>query len=258
MASDPREETYHRFVAAVEADPGVLGLVLTGSRGRGAFVRPESDWDVHVVVREGAATDAARRHGPQRGGPVESVFYTLAEFEQVADPGTSTAWDRYSYVDAEVVIDKLDGGIARLVAQKARLDPVTARAMAAYELDGYINSYYRALKNERLGLTAAARLDAAESIEPLLIALFAMHDRVRPFNKLLTWELERRPLPGETWAVDRLVPRLLALLDGADAAAQALLFRDVEALAREHGLGDVVDEWAPDVDLLRGERPEEA
>ncbi len=33
-------------------DENVVGVVLFGSRGKGAFVTEASDWDVFVVVRE--------------------------------------------------------------------------------------------------------------------------------------------------------------------------------------------------------------
>jgi hypothetical protein len=35
--------------------------------------------------------------------------------------------------------------------------------------------------------------------------------------------------------------------------AQQALFRDAERLAREHGFGEVIDGWEPDVAWLRGE-----
>ncbi|HXY81191.1 MAG TPA: hypothetical protein VEH55_07450 [Gaiellaceae bacterium] len=38
-----------------------------------------------------------------------------------------------------------------------------------------------------------------------------------------------------------------------DLGEQAALFRDVEGLAREHGLGAVIDGWEPDMEMLRRE-----
>jgi hypothetical protein len=51
--------------------------------------------------------------------------------------------------------------------------------------------------------------------------------------------------------VDALLPRLEWILASGDLAEQRL-FRDVEALARAHGLGAVIDGWEPDVAWLRG------
>lgn len=236
---------YEQLLAQARTDPAVVGLVLTGSRGG-------SDWDVRLVVEEEVLADATTRYETRHGSRVEVVVYSLASFAVAGEIGTDNAWDRYSYVHAKVVIDKLDGGIAELVAQKSLFPSDVARSVARAALDDYINSYYRALKNGRLGLTTEAHLDAAESIPPLLTALFAIHERVRPFNRFLRLELEHFPLPGQIWEVGRLLPRLRSVLVTGDPATQAALFRDVEALARTHDLGEVVDPWAPDVELRTG------
>ena len=87
---------------------------------------------------------------------------------------------------------------------------------------------------------------------PLLAALFALHRRVRPFNKFLGWELRLEPLGGEEWAVDRLFPRLQRIVGPGDLAEQQAVFRDVEQLARDRGHGNVIDGWEPDIPWLRG------
>lgn len=96
-----------------------------------------------------------------------SSFSRSASFEQAGEFGTESGWDRYSYVQAEVVVDK-SGLVADLVAAKSQLQPEVARSTAAEHLDSYINSYYRAAKNKRSELEVEARLDAAESIPALL------------------------------------------------------------------------------------------
>jgi hypothetical protein len=45
----------------------------------------------------------------------------------------------------------------------------------------------------------------------------------------------------------------LAALSCGDPVEQRRTFRDVEVLARRHGLGDVIDGWEPDVGWLRGD-----
>jgi hypothetical protein len=244
--------TYDELVEAAQADDGVLGLVLTGSRGLGAFVTDESDWDVRLVVRDEVRDDYRRRYGTPHGWSVEVFVLTRSELERVGEIGSPSAWDRPSYVHAEVVVDR--GGIAELVDAMRRLAPGAALTLAAEELDDYINSYFRSAKSHRLGLDAEAHVDAAESIPSLLGTLFALHGRVRPFNKHLRRELEAEPLPGERWTADVLLPRLEAILATGDLEDQQRLFRDVEELARARGLGDVIDGWEPDVASLRGER----
>ncbi|MGH3008897.1 MAG: hypothetical protein ACRDLM_05750 [Gaiellaceae bacterium] len=110
-------------------------------------------------------------------------------------------------------------------------------------LDGYINQTYRSLRY-------GTRLDAVEAIPHALRTIFALGDRVRPYNKYLEWELRHHPLEG--WTADDLLPLLDRVLTG-EPEAQHELFDQIEPLARREGLGDVVDGWEPDVAWLRGE-----
>ncbi|MFG2043855.1 hypothetical protein [Dactylosporangium sp. NPDC048998] len=76
----------------------------------------------------------------------------------------------------------------------------------------------------------------------LLETVFALHGRLRPYNKYLQWELDNFPLP-DSWntalAPARVVARSLAL------------FPAVEALVRRHGHADVLDAWGSDIELIR-------
>ena len=189
------EAAYLELLARLEADPTVLGAVLTGSRGRGAFVRDDSDWDVRIFADE--APGARERYATPHGSVVEAVVLPLRALENLTDPTSAAAWDRYSYVHATVVVDRTGGSFAASIARMEILPAESARSIASTSLDDYINSYYRSLKNARAGLVVEAHLDASESLSPLLTTLFAIHRRVRPFNKFLGWELETHPLPGD-------------------------------------------------------------
>jgi len=244
--------TYGELVEVARTDVGIVGLVLTGSRGRGYAVTEDSDWDVRLVARDEVVDDYRARHATPRGSPVEVLVLSLSEFEQAGEIGSSSEWDRYSYVDAEVAVDDAEGTIARLVREKSVLPVAAARELATERLDDYVNLLYRALKSGRRGLVAEGQLDAAQSISPLLEFLFAVEGRVRPFNTFLRYELERRPFDDPTFAAESLFERLPTIRAG-DAVEQRRMFRDVEALARRHGLGHVIDGWEPDVAWLRGE-----
>lgn len=242
------EREYARLLERARGDGDVLGLILTGSRGRAFRVRPDSDYDVRLVVRDDAVTDYATGHG----SPVDVVVLSERRFAEVGLPGSGTEWDRYSYVRCELVLDKTDGRLGSLLEAKARLSDAEAAALAPEALDTYINSFYRSARNHENGLVVEARLDAAESVPPLLTFLFAVHGRVRPFNKFLGWELRSEPLESDEWSVDVLLLRLQRILGSGDLEQQQRLFVDVERLARERGLGRVVDGWEPDVARLRG------
>lgn len=241
-------QEYERFVARARGDDNVLGLILTGSRGRDFRVRPDSDYDVRVVVRDRVVAD----YTTARGSAVEAVVLDEAAFARVGLPGSGTEWDRYSYVRCELVLDKGGGALARLLEAKARLSEDEAAALAPAALDDYVNSLYRSIRNHETGLMVEARLDAAESVPPLLTFLFALHGRVRPFNKFLGWELVREPLEDEEWSAELLLPRLQRILGSGDLDTQRHLFVDVESLVRQRGLGRVIDLWEPDVARLRG------
>jgi hypothetical protein len=179
------------------------------------------------------------------------VSSTFSQLREHAEPGTTSEWARYQYVDVDVLVDKT-GELRPLLAAKARLPDDGRRSIAAEALDEYVNATYRSLKNAMRGLERAARLDAVESIPPFLRAIFAFEGRIRPYNKYLEWELRTRPLAEPAWAADSLLPRLDAVAAG-NASAQRALFRDVERAARIGGYGEVIDGWEPDVAWLRGE-----
>jgi len=249
--------TLEELLREAEADPDVVGVVPTGSAGKGALLTEWSDHDVWVILRDAQARDRwAARHPLRHGDPVEVVSTTLAAYSERPPPRSPAAYEAYAFAHVTPLVDKLGGEIGALTEAKGRVDPAVARE----PLDGYVNFYYRSKKSARAGLELEARFDAAESVAPFLEFLFAAFGRVRPFNKWLVWELENHPL-APSWTADVLLPRLARILDG-DLDAQPGLFRDAERLARGRGQGDVIDGWQPDVPWLRGDpsnegRPDE-
>ncbi len=242
--SDPAAiaTAYADFLRRAESDPDVLGLVVMGSRGYGGYVRDTSDYDILVIVGHDIAP-----WGHEHGAPVETWPMTIERFRAHALPDDRDAWNRPAFLGVEVLLDRLDGEIARLVEAKRTLGSDDATAIAAASLDDYINSLYRSLRNLEAGRALEGRLDALESIRPLMTAAFAFESRIRPFNKWLRHELAVRPL---------------ALVDAARVADQLArdqsvemqrrVFRHVELAARIAGHGDGVDSWAPDVGWLHG------
>jgi hypothetical protein len=211
-------------------DENVVGVVVHGSRGRGLHVHEASDWDVLVVVRE----LTGRYDSEERGGELEAFEVTsLADLPHWMLPAVT--W-------TTPALDKT-GAVTAQLAKATTVDP----ASAADPLDGYVNSYYRSAKNARAALELATLLDAQESIPHYLQFVFAVHGRVRPYNKWLEWELEHHPLPV---AVD--LERLARIARTGDLGEQQALFRETEALARNLGHGATIDGWEPDVAWLRG------
>ncbi|MDT7842026.1 hypothetical protein [Streptomyces justiciae] len=237
--------TYDGFVERATADPAVVGLVLKGSRAHDGMVTRHSDHDLYAVVADDATTDLTRLSG-HRTAELDLVVVTLAEFRAAGMPG----FERYALARAQVVLDRLNGGIAQILAEKGQLSVEEAFQEAGGWLDAYANSLYRSLKNHRDGQALAARLDAADSIRFLLELLFALDRRPRPYNKYLEWELARHPLPG--WDTDALLRAVDRVSATGDIALQRQLFALVEVAARAAGHGEVLDDWGADLELMRG------
>ncbi|MGC0373813.1 hypothetical protein [Streptomyces sp. SAI-229] len=236
--------TYEAFVEIAAADPAVVGLVLKGSQAHDGMTTRYSDHDLYVVLADGATTRLTRFEGHRTPG-LDLVVVSLSAFRTAGMPG----FERYALARARVVLDRLDGGITRILADKARLSADEAFRDAGGWLDAYVNSLYRSVKNHRDGLVLAARLDAADSVRFLLELLFALDRRPRPYNRYLEWELARHPLPGwETGVLLRAVDRISAT---GEVSLQRELFARVEAAARQAGHGEVLDAWGEDLALLR-------
>ncbi|MEU5892276.1 hypothetical protein ABZ835_36385 [Streptomyces sp. NPDC047461] len=240
----PHPLTYDSFVKLALTDPAVVGLVLKGSRAHEGMVTEHSDHDLYVVLADDATTDLTRFQGYRTAG-LDLVVIPLTEFRTAGMPG----FERYALARAQVVLDRLDGGIAAILAAKALLDADEAYRDAGGWLDAYANSLYRSLKNARDGQGLAARLDADDSVRFLLELLFALDRRPRPYNKYLEWELARRPLPG--WDTGPLLDAVDRVARTGDAVLQRRLFARVEAAARQAGHGAVLDAWGADLDLMR-------
>jgi predicted nucleotidyltransferase len=221
---------YPNLVARATADPDVVGLVLTGSHARG-MATAHSDHDVYVVL---GAPNA--RWATTRTPELDTIVLSVAD---LAD--TTVRWQRYSYRGALVLLDRLDGRIGKLVRAQATLTPAEADAWTREYLDGYLNFCYRAAKSRRDGRPDAARLDELEAGPWLLETVFALHGRVRPYNKYLRWELDTYPLPPP-WSADLLID--------AVTGYPTRLLGTVETAARAAGFGDVLDAW-DDLELIR-------
>jgi predicted nucleotidyltransferase len=240
---------YRELLERARTDPAVVGVVVFGSTAAGPYATPASDVDAFVIV-DGSDEDA-RAWSTPHGSPVEVWSMTLDEFRAHALPGDASEWNRPALIRARVDLDALGGDIGRIVDRKRRLTGDEARRVAAHELDGAINSLDRALRSAENGRELAARLDAQESIGPVLRFAFAVEGRVRPFNKWLAFELETEPL--RTPAFDGLLARVEGLALEPTAERLRDTFRMLEAAGREAGHGAVVDGWEPDVPWLRGE-----
>jgi hypothetical protein len=219
------------LLARARADENVIGVIHSGSRGRETYVTHASDWDAFVVVHEERGDYGAE--GDSGFGLSEVTLEVLAAPPQRSRP---------AFVGLTPQLDKT-GEVTAALQEATTVDPATA----GEPLDAYVNSYYRSAKNARLGLELASLLDAQDSVRWWLEFVFAVHSRVRPYNKWLDWELRERPLPVE---VD--LEQLERIARTGAPADQQALFRETETLARRRGHGATIDGWEPDLAWLRG------
>lgn len=239
----PRSAPTEALWSRVRGDANVVGLVLTGSWARG-IPTAASDLDIYVVLARADDTWTTTR-SPELDLPV----VTLAELAEVPqDPWDW--WDRYSFTHTRVLLDRLDGEVGRLVLRWGTLTEAEAHRTLDVFLDGYVNFAYRSLKSLRDQRFLEAHLDAVESLAWALPVVFAIHRRVRPYNKYLAWELTHHPFEDRRFD-GRLLGLLEAILKTADRGAQRELFLVIEDAAREQGYGAVIDGWGDELALFR-------
>ncbi|MFJ9777021.1 hypothetical protein ACIRVF_38300 [Kitasatospora sp. NPDC101157] len=237
---------FQAFVADATADPAVAGLVLKGSRAHDGMTTRHSDHDLYVILDDDdAASEPAALDG-YRSARLDLVVTTLERFRRPA------AWERYATARSQVLVDRCDGEVSRIVAATGRLGAEEAFRSGAALLDAYANALYRSVKNHRDGNPLAGHLDAAASVGFLLL-LFTLDRRPRPYNKYLAWELDRFPLPG--WESAALLDTVARITATGEVAAQQRLFARVEAAARAAGHAAVLDAWGEDLLLMRRPRP---
>jgi hypothetical protein len=251
------DRAFANLVAKAEADPSVLGLFLHGSHAFEGMATAHSDYDLGVITDD---SEQSRRWQGEKSkeldwGPIVLAAYRSRVLDGLHWPDGAERWpdpERYIFAHTRVLIDRLDGQLTAIVGEAATF-PERSRERLPTMLDAYMNLLYRSLKSWRDGRALEAHLDAAESIDLALWVIFGMHERLRPPNKYVRWELQRRPFATERWDETRLLGRIQRILTDGDPETQRSLFRDIVSTARANGLGETVDGWGIDLKLMNGD-----
>src|SRR5215211_5052973 len=254
------QEQFQLLLQEAREDPQIVGLVLTGSRGKG-FGSETSDFDVLLIVRpEALESYRTRFYERESWADFDWWVTSLPELEPIAatwdDP---LAWEifcneRYSFADVSVLVDKT-GQVQQLVDEKGVIPEEQRLPVVNTALGAYTNSLYRSLKCLQNGNDLGARLEAADAIGHALTVIFALEGRHRPYYGYLARELNARPLATFPLPADELLAMIDAILACADAGTQQRLLGIVEALGRQAGCGDVFDEWEDDYLWMQQYRP---
>jgi hypothetical protein len=256
------DEQFQRLVREARDDPAIVGLVMTGSRGKG-FGTAASDYDLLLIVRpESLPAYRTRFYDAEEWPGFDWWISSLSELEPVAaDWGEPLAWEilcneRYSFADVSVVIDKT-GEVQRLVDEKGFIPPDRRQPVVCTALGAYTNSLYRSLKCLEKGNQLGARLEAGDAIAHALTVIFALKGRHRPYYGYLARELAARPLQHFPIAATELLAMIETILDSADAATQQRLLAAIDPLGRQAGCADAFDEWEERYAWMQSYRPDQ-
>ena len=242
------EETFNKLHREALNSPDVLGFFLSGSRGKG-FEHEHSDYDIYFVVRDDTVSSFRETHPFKYAPNTECIVYGLSEFEAYAQPGSDTAWDRYSFAHVTVLVDKTET-IQALVDDKGAL-PQPADAYLAAQLDGYINAVFRGFKSHRKSDALAARLHAHVSLNHLLNLMFGLEGRLAPYYDYLRLELTHYPLSAFPLTSQDLLTKIEIISETASVETQQELFANIESLCRKRGLGYVYEDWGSSYTWLK-------
>ncbi|HWQ15442.1 MAG TPA: nucleotidyltransferase domain-containing protein [Roseiflexaceae bacterium] len=236
------------LVAEAQADPDVIGLVLTGSRALGEAT-DESDYDVIFVVTDEALAryEQAGEH-PRRGTTVTPPIDTADIWNDAPRDlrlGKQVDWMLPAYAESLVLYDR-NGETAPVIDAMRWMPEEQAQAEAAAWYDGYLNGLYRSLKCWRRGNELGGRLEAAGALPCLLRTLFALERRWCPYPSRLHRHLHH--LEGQGWQPGELRAFLLDITATGDPRQQQQLARRVGSLLRARGFGHVYDGWNGQID----------
>ncbi|MDQ0385615.1 hypothetical protein J2S54_002435 [Streptomyces sp. DSM 42143] len=127
-----RPTDYATLIARATAAPAVLGLVLKGSHAHEGMVTEHSDHDVYAIVSDEREAALAGLDNC-RSADLDLVVTTVEGFRRL------DGLERYGIARGRVLLDRLDGEIASIVAAKGRLETAEASRAAAGWLDAYAN-----------------------------------------------------------------------------------------------------------------------
>lgn len=221
-------------------EPAVVGIVVTGSRGKG-FGMPDSDVDAYVVFEDRAGdADLASVQALGCEGLDLTVLREKA-FARLAGLGQADSWNRYDFAHVQPLFDR-HGRLLPVVVEKGSLPAAVAAEVARTSLDAFLNAVWRCEKAEERDRRLAPRLEGVAAAQPLLAFLFAAEGRLVPWpdyleRELASFPLERCPLDGAA-----LATALVALADGRSDARRSVA-RRVIAYARAAGFAGIIDGW---------------
>jgi hypothetical protein len=203
-----------RRVDEWKADPGVMGVVLVGSKSHG-HGDELSDDDLEVLYTD----EAFARFAPvdcidllvEGEGESRKLIYD-AQLTSLIDlqrkPGSTLDLDHWPYEKARVLFDR-DGSVSAAVEAAGRMDPdFRAKRLKYATVDAWV-APYRAIKTARRGYRGSVSILIARGAKALIRIVFALEGRWVPLDHWIEAEMKTLQDP------EQVVPLILeALSDG--------------------------------------------
>ncbi|MDO8571584.1 MAG: hypothetical protein Q7R79_02810 [bacterium] len=242
MATKTTEKEYKEMIVEITTDLNVLAFWLDGSHGKGAETK-HSDYDGTMIVKDAVLNQYKKKYGSKRNPEIELKVLTLSQLKKYAEYGSGMEWDRYNFAHLTTEFDRTKK-IQAIIDGKSTVPKNIRKKIISPALGAFINLAYRAEKNIRDGDSTAAQLDTIEAIPFFLDAIFTLEGRVRPYNKYLTWGLEKYPLTLFPWKKGQLIKKITSAIAG-DGKSHALLdlLLAIRPIFKKAGYTVEFDEW---------------
>lgn len=240
IKEEAKSKEFEQIFERAKNDDRIIGLILTGGRGKGMFTE-NSDYDIVLITTDTSVSNVEKEYKGKQD-ILDIGTLPIFGFRAYAAVGTTEEWDRYTYAHIKARIDKT-GEIQKIIDEKGILPKEQKFKVAKDALDGYLNFLYRSIKNNRDGNMFASHFDACESLPRLLTFLFAVEGRVRPYNKFLRWELENYPLKNLSIQSKDFLRKIELIFKSGDLEIQKEFHTLVEQVALKNDCSDVIDSW---------------
>jgi len=240
MNEESKTKEFENVLERAKNDNRIVGLILTGGRGKGMYTE-NSDYDVALVTTDESVMNVKEEYKPKQG-IIEMGIRSISEFRNHAAVGSAEDWDRYTFAHIKAQVDKT-GEIQKIIDEKGILPKDQILKVAKNALGGYLNSLYRSIKNCRDGNMFASHFDACESLPWLFTFLFAIEGRVRPYNKFLKWEFEKYPLKNLQTQSENFLGKIESIIKSGDIEVQKEIHKIIEGIAIKNDCSDVIDDW---------------
>ncbi len=241
-----KDKIFETICVLAENDSNVIGLFLSGSRGK-HFENQYSDYDIRIIFVNNVNFENAKQTYKAfiQKQVIDIQFFTLEQLCQYAELDDANAWDRYSFSHVKAIIDKTKE-IQNLIDSKGKLPESFRQDFIATELDSFINSCIRTLKCHRIEDELGAKLEATNSIYSLANLLFALEGRQAPFASYLSRELEFYPLKHFPLSSEELLELISEIIHNSNVSSLQKLMQIIEPLCIEEGLAHIFEDWQDD------------